>query len=216
MPSIRAVLFDFGGVFTDSPFVALDRLGEKLGADPQVLREVIFGPYHEDTDHPWHRLERGEISLQVARQEIRTLGAARGVDVDPLQLFAMMDGGTAREALVERVRRLRDAGLRTALVTNNAHEFREGWRGLLPVDELFELVIDSSEVGIRKPDPRIFQLTLERLGAIAPEEAMFLDDIASNIDAARKLGLRGVLVEPDPSSALAALDTLLRTPRAMG
>ena len=62
MPSIRAVLFDFGGVFTDSPFVALDRLGEELGADPQVLMEVIFGPYHEDTEHPWP----GSIPLLAA------------------------------------------------------------------------------------------------------------------------------------------------------
>ncbi len=206
----RAVLFDFGGVFTDSPFGALDVLGAKLGADPAVLMEVVFGPYHEDTDHPWHRLERGEIELMHAREEILALGRERGVEADPFQLFAVMGSSQgAREALVGRVERLRAGEIRTALVTNNAREFREGWRSLLPVDELFDVVVDSSEVGVRKPDPRIFRLTLERLGGLSPAETLFLDDFESNVRAAEALGIRGVLVEPDPTSALAALDALL-------
>lgn len=204
----RAVLFDFGGVFTDSPFGALDALGEKLGADPALLMEVVFGPYHEDTDHPWHRLERGEIEFATAREEILALGQERGVRADPFELFAMMSGGSARPELVDRVRSLRDKKIRTALVTNNVKEFRQAWRSMLPVDELFDVVVDSSEVGIRKPDPRIFQLTLERLG-IAADEAIFLDDYAGNLQAAEALGIRSVLVEADPSSALAALDALL-------
>ena len=60
---IRAVLFDFGGVFTESPFAALDELSKELGVAPRELLDIVFGPYHEDTDHPWHRLERGEVSL---------------------------------------------------------------------------------------------------------------------------------------------------------
>jgi epoxide hydrolase-like predicted phosphatase len=210
LPSIRAVLFDFGGVFTASPFGALESLGEKLGTNPELLMEVVFGPYHEDTDHPWHRLERGEITLVAAREEILALGAERGIEADPLRIFGALGGSAARTTLIARVRELRGAGLRTAMITNNAHEFREAWRRMIPVDELFELVVDSSEVGIRKPDPRIFQLTLERLGGIAPEEALFLDDYASNVEAAEGLGIRGVLVEPDPSAALAALDALLQ------
>lgn len=205
----RAVLFDFGGVFTDSPFGALDALGEKLGADPALLMEVVFGPYHEDTDHPWHRLERGEIEFATAREEILALGQERGVRADPFELFAMMSGGSgARPELVDRVRSLRDKNIRTALVTNNVKEFRQAWRSMLPVDELFDVVVDSSEVGIRKPDPRIFQLALERLG-ITADEAIFLDDYAGNLQAAEALGIRSVLVEADPSSALAALDALL-------
>ncbi len=210
MSEVRAVLFDFGGVFTESPFGALETLGESLGADPAVLMEVVFGPYHEDTDHPWHRLERGEIGLARAREEILALGAARGVEADPLQLFtALGSGGGAREALVTRVRRLRASGIRTALVTNNAREFREAWRRLIPVDELFDAVIDSSEVGIRKPDPRIFALALEQLGGIPAPQTLFLDDFESNVRAAEAVGIRGVLVEPDPREALAALDALL-------
>ena len=204
----RAVLFDFGGVFTASPFGALDTLGERLGADPTILMEVIFGPYHEDTDHPWHRLERGELEFLKAREEILALGQERGVRADPFELFAMMGHDGARPELVERVRSLRAKEIHTALVTNNVKEFRQAWRSLLAVDELFDVVVDSSEIGIRKPDPRIFQLALEQLG-IAPGEAIFLDDYASNIEAAEALGIPGILVEADPSSALAALDALL-------
>ena len=201
---IEAVLFDFGGVFTASPFEA---------AGDDVLRELIFGPYHQDTDHPWHRLERGELSLADAREAIIALGRRAGVDSDPFLLFERMgsDGGgtEARTSFVERARRLRGAGYRTALITNNVREFSRAWRRMVPVDELFEVVIDSSEVGVRKPDPEIFRLTLERLGGVAPERSLFLDDFAGNIAAARELGIRGVLVEPDPGSALAALDELL-------
>jgi epoxide hydrolase-like predicted phosphatase len=115
--------------------------------------------------------------------------------------------------MVERAQRIVAHGYRTALVTNNAHEFREGWRRLVPADELFQVIVDSSEVGVRKPDPRIFELALARLGGVPPERALFLDDAASNVAAAEKLGIRSVLVRSDLSDALAALDALLETPR---
>jgi epoxide hydrolase-like predicted phosphatase len=211
---IRAVLFDFGGVFTPSPFDAAEALGAELGAEPGRLLEIVFGPYHEDTDHPWHRLERGEIPLLEARDAIVALGRAQGIDADPFRLFARLGRGEgAHEPMVERARRLLARGYRTALVTNNAHEFRDAWRRLVPADELFEVIVDSSEVGMRKPDPRIFELALARLGGLAPAEALFLDDAASNVAAAERLGLQAVLVRPDLADALAALDALLEAPR---
>ena len=211
---IDAVLFDFGGVFTPSPFEAAEELGTSLGAAPGRVLEIVFGPYHEDTDHPWHRLERGEIPLVEARDAIIALGAAEGIDTDPFQLFARMGaGGGARPPMVERARRIVAHGYRTALVTNNAHEFRDSWRKLVPADALFQVIVDSSEVGMRKPDPRIFTLALERLGGVAPERTLFLDDAASNVAAAERLGIRSVLVRSDLRDALAALDALLETPR---
>ncbi len=202
---IEAVLFDFGGVFTASPFEA--------AANARV-RDVIFGPYHDDTDHPWHRLERGELTLVEAREQIIELGRSQGLDTDPFDLFRRMGearggAGEARESFVQRARKLRGAGYRTALVTNNAREFRQAWRRMVPVEEIFEVVVDSSEVGVRKPDPEIFRLALAQLGGVAPERAVFLDDHPGNLVAAATLGIRGVLVESDPSGALAALDALL-------
>jgi putative hydrolase of the HAD superfamily len=208
---IRAVLFDFGGVFTPSPFDGARNYGAQIGASPERVLELVFGPYHEDTDHPWHRLERGEMALVDARNAIVELGRAEGVDADPFKLFASMANGPrgAYDAMIARARAVVGRGYRTALVTNNVVEFRESWRKMLPADELFQVVVDSSEVRMRKPNPAIFRHTLALLGDVAPEECLFLDDAASNVEAAEKLGIRGVLVKSDLADALAALDALL-------
>jgi putative hydrolase of the HAD superfamily len=113
------------------------------------------------------------------------------------------------DAMVERARGVVARGYRTALVTNNIVEFRESWRKMLPADELFQVIVDSSAVRMRKPNPAIFQHTLELLGDVAPEECLFLDDAASNVEAAQRLGMRAVLVKSDLADALAALDALL-------
>ena len=204
-----AVLFDFGGVFTQSPFEAVRLHGDELGADPELVLSVLFGDYDQDTDHPWHRLERGEIPLAEARTEINELAATRGLGFDPFGAFAKFGtGGDMADAMVERTRRLRADGIRTALVTNNIREFGDGWRSLVPVDELFEVVIDSSHAGVRKPDPKIFQLALDAL-EVPAERSVFLDDFPGNIAAAHALGLRGILVGSDRLAAIAELDALL-------
>jgi epoxide hydrolase-like predicted phosphatase len=208
--TIRAVLFDFGGVYTSSPFSVFAEAADEIGAAPERVLGLVFGPYDCDTDHPWHRLERGEVSLLEARSAIMALASEAGLAFDPLAILARMAStGGAREAVVAATRRLRERGLRTALVTNNAREFSRGWRAMIPIAELFDAVIDSSEVGIRKPDPAIFELALREIGGVAPEHAVFLDDFHGNVAAARRLGLHGVLVEEDPASALAELERLL-------
>jgi epoxide hydrolase-like predicted phosphatase len=208
--SIDAVLFDFGGVFTHSPFDIVEELGSEIGARPGQLNGIVFGPYHEDTEHPWHRLERGEISLLTARDEVMALGRAEGLDVDPFALLARATTGRGvREEFVECARGLRARGLRTAMVTNNVKEFRESWQKMIPIDALFDLVVDSSEIGVRKPDPEIYHYALNALGVAAPERAVFLDDHQGNVDAARAVGLQGVLVESESASALAALERIL-------
>jgi epoxide hydrolase-like predicted phosphatase len=209
--SIDAVLFDFGGVFTGSPFHAFTNAGVELGARPGQIEAIMFGPYHEDTDHTWHRLERGEITLAAAVKAIKAEGLRQGLEFDPLQILTTIagGGGGVRTPLVDRARELRREGYPTALVTNNVAEFRSHWRRMLPVDELFDLVIDSSEVGMRKPDPAIYRLTLERLGDVPPERSVFLDDYESNVKAATDLGMHGVLVGDDHLAVIAALDRLL-------
>jgi epoxide hydrolase-like predicted phosphatase len=208
--SYDAVLFDFGGVFTESPFSAFEDAAREMGADPRRVLEVVFGPYDADTDHPWHRLERGETSFMEARSVIMDLGSRQGLEIDPLKILARLGlGGGTRDALVDRTRDLRNEGYRTGLVTNNAREFREAWRPVLPLEELFDIVIDSSEVGMRKPDPEIFRHALELIGGIAPERCVFLDDFEGNVNAAERLGMAAVLVSDDPHAAIAELDRLL-------
>jgi epoxide hydrolase-like predicted phosphatase len=209
---IEAVLLDFGGVFTTSPFEALRSLADDVGADFDEAMALVFGSYDTDGDHPWHQVERGELALEVARQSIIDAATAQGLDLDLYAVLQRMGGGGVRDDVVERVRSIRSSGRVTALVTNNAAEFRDLWRPLLPLDDLFDVVVDSSEEGVRKPDPRIYHLTLERLGGVAPDRAVFLDDYRGNVEAARRVGIHGIVVEPDHQPAFAELAALLDVP----
>ena len=208
--NIDAVLYDFGGVFTLSPFEEAENWGRELGVSGDHLLEIVFGPYHEDTDHPWHRVERGEIALLEARDEIIRIGAEKGVDSDLFKIFARMSNADgARQDLLERALSIKQCGYATALVTNNAKEFRERWMAMIPTADLFDVLIDSSEVGIRKPDPRIFQMALEKLGGVSPERSLFLDDLETNVEAARQMGIHGVVVKNDLTETLVVLDALI-------
>ncbi|MFK7977241.1 MAG: HAD family hydrolase [Halioglobus sp.] len=211
---IQAVLFDFGGVFTDSPFHAVTEFGADIGVEPALVTQAVFGSYEHDGEHPWHQLERGEITLEAARDAIAALGRESGMEIDIYQLFMKMAGNNAgadaRQPLVDRVRRLRNEGYRTGIITNNVVEFGEGWRSLIPVEELFEFVVDSSSVGVRKPDPAIFQLAIDKL-ALPPEHTVFLDDYHANVIAARQMGMHAIEVTPDVNAAIAELDTLLES-----
>ncbi len=208
MASIRAILFDFGGVFMESPFAAVRAFGARQGIAPERVLELVFGAYDSDTDHPWHRLERGELSLLDARQAILDLGAPEH-RIDLFEALGSLRDTSVRPDVVQIARDARARGVKTAIVTNNVREFGDGWRAMLPVDELFDAVVDSAHVGVRKPDPRIFRLALARLGDTLPEQAVFLDDFHGNVAAAERLGMRGILVGEDHRSALQMLRTLL-------
>jgi epoxide hydrolase-like predicted phosphatase len=110
--------------------------------------------------------------------------------------------------VVHRVRDLRDDGLKVALLTNNVKEWGDHWRNTFPIDELFEVVVDSSHVGMRKPEPAIYLLTCAQLD-VEPSEAVFVDDNADNCEAAHALGMETVHFGDDPRRALAELDTVL-------
>lgn len=210
---IEAVIFDFGGVFTRSPFDALNAACAEIGLDPDVGLKIVFGPYDDDTDHPWHQVERGELALRDYGEAVKALAQEAGYELDPWEVLKGLasggtDGGVIREDVVDEVRSVRASGRGTALLTNNAAELRDLWRPLLPLDELFDLVIDSSEVGMRKPSARIFELTLDRLGVAAPAAA-FLDDAEGNILGARRVGMHAILVGVDHRPAMAELAALL-------
>lgn len=207
---INTIFFDFGGVFTYSPFTAVDAAGVAKGAQPGQFTEIMFGAYHEDGDHPWHRLERGEITIEDARQGILALGQAQDLEVDLYEIFASLprDGGLRTE-LVDKVGQLKAAGYRLAIITNNVREFSDAWRSMMPVDELFDEVIDSCMEGIRKPSPRIFELALERMGVADVAHALFLDDYPANITAAEQLGIRSILVDEDSARVIAEIDESL-------
>lgn len=206
---IEAVLFDFGGVFTESPFLAAHEAGVELGIDVDVAFDLCFGSYHVDGDHPWHRLERGEMTLEDARRELKRMASEQGYDVDPIDfLVRLAREDHQREAVVQRALAVKARGIRTACVTNNILEFGEGWRSLVPVDDLFDAVVDSCHAGVRKPDPRIYRLGLDAVDVDA-EAAVFLDDHPANVAAAEALGMRGIVVGQNRLEAFDRLEALL-------
>lgn len=207
---LKAVIFDFGGVFTDSPFLAVSAYGQSIGASMKQVSDIVFGGYGSDGSHPWHRVERGEITLEQTRDDILALGREQGLEVDIWDVFkAMADaGGGLRHNLVDYIPLIRDAGLQTGIITNNIIEFSEHWRAMFAVEEMFDFIVDSCEVGIRKPDPAIFEHALE-LADLAPKQALFLDDFAGNIEAARALGMHCQLVDGDGAKTIRDLDAVL-------
>ena len=207
---ISAVLFDFTGVVTTSPFATIGSIGDDTGVDADVVLELMLGDYTVDSDHPWHRLERGEISIVDYAADVQVRAAEAGLELDFDRLRNLMGDLQVQPVTVATVRSVRQAGYATALVTNNVQEAGDQWRDKVPLDELFDVVVDSSHVGVRKPDPAIYHLTLERLGGVAPEHGVFVDDHAGNIAGAHRAGLHALLVDDaDPGAAMAALIELL-------
>ena len=205
---IKAVLFDIGGVMTDSMTAAMDELSRLTGATPGDIAEVIFGGYGVGSGNPWHRVELGELALSDFVDLARRTHGARVGTLDAALMIQVFGQLRVHPEMVEAVRAVRRRGIRTAAVTNNARELAEIWRTAVFADDLFDLVVDSSEVGLRKPDPAIFELTLDKLGVLA-EEAILLDDMAVNCDAAAALGIRPLLVSADPAAVAAELEALL-------
>jgi putative hydrolase of the HAD superfamily len=205
---VDAMVFDLGGVILSSG--SPDKMMQRYPAEHRArARAIITGDYGADTDHPWHRVERGEIPYEQCRAEIRILLAEAGIEVPerPPSNEPRQRTVTVNAAMVGLVSELRGAGIATALLTNNVAEFRPSWLAAIPVDELFDVVVDSSAVGMRKPNPAIYDYTLTRLGH-RPERAAFLDDIATNTDAARRLGWHAIHVVDEGESAIAAARAL--------
>lgn len=202
---LEAVIFDLGGVLILNGRPS-DAARQYPDADPDLVTATIMGPPGEDGDHPWHRLERGEITFAENRRLNREALQAAGIAIPP----PPPDSGPAEiawplnEPVVQLVRDLKAAGIRLGVLTNNVAEFKDSWRAMLPFDELFDDVVDSHEVGLRKPNPAIYQLALARLGADAGRTA-FLDDVSSNVTAAQGVGMLAVLVDEDPTPAVATV-----------
>jgi putative hydrolase of the HAD superfamily len=198
---------DFGGVLTTPLQEGFLAYQEESGVSLEELGKAMGRAAEEHGDHPLFALERGEITEVEFRDRIQR-HLDDGFDLTRLRAlyFERID---PNRTMIEFVRELRGRGVRAALLTNNVREWEPLWRAKLPeIDELFELVVDSAFVGLRKPDPAIFRLTLERLGGVAPERCVFLDDLDVNCAAARELGMAAVRFEsaeqaiPEVESAL--------------
>lgn len=187
---IRAVISDFGGVLTTPLVHSFLAFQEQSGVSLEELGNAMARLAAEsDGEHPLYRLEKGQIS---EREFLSSLETALGGRVK-LERFGerYFEHLHPNEPMIETMRRLRRRGLRMALLTNNVREWEPLWRAKLPdIDEIFEVVVDSAFVGMRKPERRIFELTVERIGdGISPAECLFIDDAEVNCDAAASLGM---------------------------
>ncbi len=210
MTAIRAALFDFGGVILSSPFEAFARFERERGLPEGFLRTVNA----TDPDaNAWARLERNELTVGGFDEAFAAESAALGHAVRGSEVLGLL-AGDVRPAMVEAVRRCRER-LATALLTNNVVAVdAEAMAGTAHGEVLghFDVIIESSKVGVRKPEPRFYELALEALG-IEAHEAVFLDDLGVNLKPARAMGMATIKVG-DPAVALAELETIVGFPLA--
>jgi putative hydrolase of the HAD superfamily len=213
---IRAALFDFGGVIVAGPFEAFAAYEREHGLPDGFLRRV--NATHPD-DNAWAQLERSEIDVDGFGARFEAEAAELGHPVDGREVLALLmgnpDAGRLRPAMVEAVRRCSER-LITGLLTNNF--LTSDGQGMAAGDSgpfaevlgLFDAIVESSQVGVRKPDPRFYELACATLG-IEPHEAVFLDDLGVNLKPARALGMTTIKVV-DPDQAIADLEPVVGFP----
>jgi putative hydrolase of the HAD superfamily len=203
MGEVRAVLWDFGGVILSSPFEAFARYERDRGLPEGFLRQL--NATNPDTN-AWAKLERSEVDLAGFAELFEAEADAAGHRVEAGAVLALLSG-ELRPAMVQALRRIREEGLAQACLTNNVAGTEAVRPELAEVMALFDTVLESSKLGVRKPDPRFYDLALEAVG-VAPAEAVFLDDLGVNLKPARALGIRTIKVV-DPTDALAELQGVL-------
>ena len=201
---VSAIISDFGGVLTSPLSDLFASLREDPSVDLEAFGAALWAASEKRGSNLFFDLEKGFVSeadflaavgAELGR-ELPSLADRFGSALEPNhELFAWFRG-------------VHERGVRLAILTNNVREWERHWRPLLPIDEIFDVVVDSAFVGLRKPEPEIYALTLERLGIPDPGEVAFVDDIEVNVVAARAFGLHGVVFESTPQ-AIADLEALL-------
>jgi len=204
---VRAVISDFGGVLTSPLFESFAAWQRQSGLSFERLGQAMVDAAERSGIHPLYELEKGTLTeaefLRMLEAELgpgASLSGMRDVYFEHLH---------PNPPMIELMRDLRGRGLRMALLTNNVREWEPQWRAKLPeIDEIFEVVVDSAFVGMRKPDRAIYELTLERLGDVAAEECLFVDDVDVNCETARTLGMQAVHYL-DPDQAIAEIQAIV-------
>lgn len=198
---ITAALFDFGGVISSSPFAAFARYEADHALPDGFLRRI--NSTDPDTN-AWARLERSELDIDGFAAAFEDESAALGHRVPGWDVLGLL-AGDVRPAMVEAVRRCGER-LKVALLTNNVTALASSDE-VSGIVSLFDVVVESSVVGVRKPDPAFYEVACERL-AIEPDEAVFLDDLGINLKPARAMGMTTIKVD-DPDVAIAELEAVV-------
>jgi putative hydrolase of the HAD superfamily len=191
---ITTVISDFGGVLTTPLVQSFAAVQDQTGIPMEELSKAMTRIEQEDGVHPLYELERGKLSeVDFLRKLGDALEPALGHRPE-LHRFREIyfEALHPNEPMIDLMREAKAGGRRMALLTNNVREWEPLWRSKLPVDEIFEVVVDSGFVGMRKPDREIYELTLERLNGVPGDQCLFVDDVDVNCAAAKELGMSAV------------------------
>ena len=200
MSAIAAVVFDLGGVVMESPLHAIARYERDHDIAHNAINHAIVAAGEQGA---WSRLERGELGVEELFEPLQADCKRAGIEIDARRMMEYIaEAGVPRPHMIEAIRRIRERELGVAALTNN-------WPsdGPNPLLDHFDVFIESSVVGMRKPDPRIYELACRELG-VEPGQAAFLDDIGRNLKTARALGMTTIKVD-DPDEALRELAAVL-------
>lgn len=205
---IRAVLWDFGGVITTSPFEAFARYEQEHGLPEGFIRGLNAANHHENA---WAKFERSQVSIDEFCGLYEEEARAAGHPLDARAVIGCLSGDI-RPEMVTALQAIKKGGLKQACLTNNFFRFddaptREGRTTILDV---FDVIVESSRVGVRKPEPEFYRIACESL-EIEPDEAVMLDDLGVNLKPARELGMRTIKVI-DPGAALRELEEVVGFP----
>jgi len=207
MTAFRAVIFDLGGVVMDSPLHAIAAYERELGIPEGHVNRVVVATGHSGA---WSRLERGECTLEEFYGSFERECGDAGHALSAREMMVRIGRHSKpRPQMLDAIARIRARGLRTGALTNNWKGDETG-RRTQSLGEHFDVVVESAVVGLRKPDPRIYELACRRLEVTAAE-SIFLDDIGRNLKAARELGMKTIKVD-EADHALAELAELLGFP----
>lgn len=205
-----AVLWDFGGVITTSPLAAFRRFEHERNLPTNFISTI--NSTNPDTN-AWARFERSEISIEEFDAAFYDEAIASGAPLSGREVLALLVGDI-RPSMVNALRMIKARGIRQACITNNVKNGEGAMaRTATQTDEvahimdIFDHVIESAKIGIRKPDPQIYMIACEALD-ITPQQAIFLDDLGINLKPARAMGMRTIKVS-DPDQALNALESYL-------
>lgn len=205
---ISSVVFDFGGVLISPITNVLDEIATWHDVSMVTMLDVLMGPRERSTpDHPWHRAERGELPIAAMQADVAPYAEALGVALRGDEYERMLRGDfLIHDDVINRIGVLRDEGYAIGLLTNSFLEFRPVLESRIDFT-LFDVVVDSSEVGYRKPEPQIYDLVTERLG-VPGREILYLDDFDANLVGARIANWQTIHVT-DVASALVELEAAL-------
>ena len=202
---IEAVIFDLGGVVFPSPFEAFDAYDAETGLEPGTVRALIKTSSESGA---WAALERGELTMPDFYAAVGAEADAAGFALDGARLMSMIASGFGpRPAMARAITRIREEGLGTAALTNNWPRTDENAPSTNGNALGFDVIVESALVGLRKPDPRIYELVLEQL-EVEASATVFLDDLGINLKPARAMGMTTIKVT-DPDDALAELAAVL-------